>query len=102
MQITSSFNRILINRSCLLVPLLLITALVLVQTAAGIFFLLTHINAETFEQLHVREETIAVLLVGFGVFLEGREILAKHVHGVTDFDHMPVEASLNHTCEIFG
>jgi hypothetical protein len=40
-----------------------------------------------------------VLLVGFGVFLEGREILANHVHGVTDFDHMPVEASLNHTCE---
>lgn len=89
--------KLLAHRLFLLTITLFVIAIIGVLMVSELQLFLAHHYHESLETLREQEEGIAILLVGFGVLLEGRHILQNWVA------QKEVETSeTTHHCEYYG
>lgn len=107
----SKLNRFLLSKAFLLIMNIATLLIVIVITYHLGSHFVEHFNHGAHERgealsetvaLLMEQETIGILLVSIGVVLEGREVFARHVFRVNDFDNMPEQDELNLACEYYG
>lgn len=91
------FAKLLANRLFLLFLTLVVTSLVSILMVHELHLFFAGHSEHTLMELKEDEEGIAILLIGFGVLLEGRHILQNWIAGEE------VEATATtHKCEYYG
>ena len=93
-------GRLFVSRFVLNAMSILVLALVVAITLDEIAYVLFNLQFDS--RTEAKQETIGILLILFGVFLEGREVLARKVFRVEEFDHLPYQNVMNHVCEYYG
>ena len=96
------FHAIILNRAFLLFPLFVITFVAVSVTFEEINFLSKHFDDEAVKFIQKNEETLAILLIGFGVVMEGRENFSKKVLKLLDNETFSEQHELNEICEYYG
>lgn len=90
-------TKLLASRIFLLLITFIVTGIIVFLMLDELHLLINHSDSETLLKLKEDEEGIAILLIGYGVLLEGRHILENWIAGEE------VEAShLTHQCEYYG
>ncbi|TMO55316.1 hypothetical protein [Pseudoalteromonas phenolica] len=91
------FTKLLANRLFLLFISLVVTGIIGTLMVHELELMFSELSHETLAQLKEDEEGIAILLVGFGVLLEGRHILQNWIAG-----HEVEATETTHLCEYYG
>lgn len=89
--------KILANRIFLLLITLVVATIIGILMFHELKLMLSELTPQMLAELKEDEEGIAILLVGFGVLLEGRHILRNWVAG-TEVD----TSETTHQCEYYG
>jgi len=96
------FVRIVTGRSVLYLILLAVGASAAGMTYQEVVALMGHFDASGLEVVQAREETIAVLLVGFGVLFERRRQFVRIALRTEDVAHLPDQHQLSDICQVHG
>ena len=91
------FTKLLAHRLFLLFITFIVTGIIGFLMVDELHILLNHTDRAALMELKEDEEGIAILIIGFGVLLEGRHILQNWIAGEE------IEAShTTHLCEYYG
>ena len=90
-------TKLLASRLFLLIVTFVVTGIVAFLMVDELLLLTSHTDPETLLKLKEDEEGIAILLVGYGVLLEGRHILQNWIAGKE-----VGESHITHHCEYYG
>jgi uncharacterized membrane protein YidH (DUF202 family) len=96
------FHKVILSKWFLLFPLVVILFVLTSITIEEIIFLSGHFDAEGAKFIEKNEETLAILLIGFGVVMEGREIFSRKVKHMIKKKDFEEHHELNDISEYYG